>query len=139
MTELNPDLREDPYAIQQHLGYEVTGWTEDWARVEMDLAQHVMNRQGIPHGGIHATLLDTAMGYAGCFTGDPGRKQNAMTLSMTVNYVSQPKGRRLIAEGRRVGGGRSTYFAEAELRDETGAVLSRATGVFRYRPPLGQG
>jgi len=139
MTELNPDLREDPYAIQQHLGYEVTGWTEDWARVEMDLAQHVMNRQGIPHGGIHATLLDTAMGYAGCFTGDPGRKQNAMTLSMTVNYVGQPKGRRLIAEGRRVGGGRSTYFAEAELRDETGAVLSRATGVFRYRPPREQG
>ncbi|MBY6200872.1 PaaI family thioesterase [Maritalea mobilis] len=139
MTDLNPVLREDPYAIQQHLGYEVTGWTKDWARVEMDLAPHIMNRQGIPHGGIHATLLDTAMGYAGCFTGDLGRKQNAMTLSMTVNYVGQPKGRRLIAEGRRVGGGRSTYFAEAELRDETGAVLSRATGVFRYRPPLGQG
>jgi hypothetical protein len=47
---------------------------------------------------VHATLLDTAMGYCGCYTGDPNRRIMALTLSMTVNYLSQVKGIRLIAE-----------------------------------------
>ena len=136
--EMDPLLREDQYAIQKHLGYAVTGWAEDWARVEMEVGDHVLNRQGLPHGGIHATLMDTAMGYAGCYTGDPDRRQNALTLSMSLNYIGRPNGKRLIAEGRKVGGGRATFFAEAEVRDETGVLLSTATGVFRYRPRLGQ-
>jgi uncharacterized protein (TIGR00369 family) len=138
MSDLDPRLREQAYALQAHLGFDLTGWREGWARVEMPAGDHVLNRQGLPHGGIHATLLDTAMGYAGCFTGDPDRRQMALTLSLTVNYIGRPKGNRLIAEGRRVGGGRSTYFAEATLCDETGVTLARGSGVFRYRPQLGQ-
>jgi uncharacterized protein (TIGR00369 family) len=49
----------------------LTGWREGWARVELPVADVLGNRQGLVHGGVHATLLDTAMGYCGCFTGDP--------------------------------------------------------------------
>lgn len=138
MNDLDPALREPRYALQEHLGFELTGWSDGWARVEMALGPELMNRQGLPHGGIHATLLDTAMGYAGCYTGDPEKRQMALTLSLTVNYTGRPAGRHLVAEGRRVGGGRSTYFAEATLRDDAGVELARASGVFRYRPALGQ-
>jgi uncharacterized protein (TIGR00369 family) len=86
------------------------------------------------HGGIHATLLDTAMGYSGCFTGDPERRVLALTLSLTVNYVSAIKGVRLVAEATRLGGGRSTFFSSARLRDDTGETVATASGVFRYRP-----
>ncbi|AHM04625.1 hypothetical protein roselon_02289 [Roseibacterium elongatum DSM 19469] len=134
MTDLRPDLQEPAYALQAHLGFDLTGWRQDWARVEMPLGAHLMNRQGLPHGGVHATLLDTAMGYAGCYTGDPAVRQMALTLSLTVNFLARPAGQHLIAEGQRTGGGRSTYFAEGHLRDETGVVLARTSGVFRYRP-----
>ena len=130
---IDPTLKEAPYALEAHLGYALTDWGPDMAVVEMPLHPHIANRQGLPHGGVHATLLDTAMGYAGCFTGDPGIKQMALTLSLNVNYLSRPEGTRLIASARRTGGGRSTFFAEGEVRDETGAVLATATGVFRYR------
>jgi acyl-coenzyme A thioesterase PaaI-like protein len=73
------------------------------------------------------------MGYAGCYTGESDVQQNALTLSMTVNYIGQVQGKRLIATGRRTGGGRKIYFAEAEVTDETGARLATANGVFRYR------
>ena len=86
-----------------------------------------------PHGGVHATLLDSAMGFAGCYTGDPDRQQNALTLSLTVNYVGQAQGSRLIAEGRRIGGGRKTYFAEGRLTDDLGNLVATASGTFRYR------
>lgn len=130
---VDPALLEDPYPLQRQLGFRVTGWRRDFARIEMPLTEAVMNRQGLPHGGIHATLLDTAMGFAGCFTGDPQNRQMALTLSLTVNYPSQATGDRLIAEGWRIGGGRKTYFAEGKVTDTEGTVVATATGVFRYR------
>src|SRR6056297_3091895 len=131
--KIDPALLEAPSALQTHLGYRLTEWRTDFARVELPLTPVLMNRQGLPHGGMHATLLDTAMGFAGCYTGDPERAQMALTLSLTVNYLGQARGALLIAEARRTGGGKSTYFAEATVRDETGSVIATGTGVFRYR------
>ncbi|MBF9043805.1 hotdog fold thioesterase [Rhodobacterales bacterium HKCCE4037] len=130
---MDPELREEPYPLESHLGYTLTEWSEGRAVVEQPLLPHLANRQGLPHGGVHATLLDTAMGYAGCYTGDPARKQMALTLSLNVNFLSRPKGTRLIVEARQTGGGKSTYFAEGEVRDETGELIATGTGVFRYR------
>lgn len=131
--DLDPRLIEPPYPLQAHLGMEMTAWLDGFARVEMPVSDVIANRQGLPHGGIHATLLDSAMGYAGCYTGDPDSRQMALTLSMTVNFVGQAQGSRLIAEARKTGGGRKTYFAEGACRDDLGNLLATATGVFRYR------
>jgi len=134
MTQaLDPRLVETPSPLSKTLGFEMTGWSDGFARVEAPLAAHLMNRQGLPHGGVHAALLDTTMGFCGCYTGDPDVKQNALTLSMTVNFVAQATGTRLIAEARVAGGGRRTYFSEATVHDDTGTLIATATGVFRYR------
>ena len=130
---IDPSLLEAPSGLQTHLGYELTEWSRDFARVELDFAPHLHNRQGLLHGGIHALMLDTAMGYAGCYTGDKESKQDALTLSMTVNYLAQLQGKRIIATARRTGGGRKTYFAEAQITDEAGIIAATASGVFRYR------
>lgn len=131
--ELDPRLIEDSYPLQRHLGFAMTAWQPDFARIEVPLAPVLMNRQGLPHGGVHATLLDTAMGFAGCYTGDPDRRQMALTLSLTVNYLAQAGGTRLIAEGWRTGGGSKTYFAEGRISDDRDTTIATATGVFRYR------
>jgi uncharacterized protein (TIGR00369 family) len=65
-----PDARA-PIPSRRILGSSLTGWREGWARVELPVADVLGNRQGLVHGGVHATLLDTAMGYCGCYTGDP--------------------------------------------------------------------
>lgn len=127
------DLFEEPYEYQRLLGYSVTSWSAGEAVIEMPLEVKHGNRYGLPHGGVHASLLDTAMGFAGSYTGDPDAPQLVMTLTMTVQYLSRPKGKRLIARGWRTGGGRKTYFADSELIDETGELIAKATGTFRYR------
>ncbi|MEM8537196.1 MAG: PaaI family thioesterase [Pseudomonadota bacterium] len=129
----DPRLTEVPSPLAQTLGFEMTGWSEGFAQIEAPLAAHLMNRQGIPHGGVFSAMLDTAMGFCGCFTGDPDMKQNALTLSMTVNYLSQAQGTHLIAAAHVTGGGRSTFFAKGSLKDDTGALIATATGVFKYR------
>lgn len=127
------ELIEDPYAFQKHLGFRIVDWSQDYCRLELPFQTYLTNRYGILHGGIHATLLDTAMGFAGCFTGDAQNKQLAMTLSLNVNYLGQMKGGTLVAEGFRTGGGARTFFARGEVGDELGNLVSTGTGVFRYR------
>lgn len=127
------DWHEPPSGLQTHLGYRLTAWEPDFARIELPLGPHLMNRQDLPHGGIHATILDAAMGYSGCHTDNPGERRLALTLSLTVNYLGQAQGARLIAEARRTGGGKSTFFSEATVHDDSGALIATGTGVFRYR------
>lgn len=133
MADIDPNVKEDPYAYQAHLGFDIAGWDTDYCRVEQPLLPHLMNRYGIPHGGVYASLLDTAMGFSGCYTGDPDNRRLGMTLNLSVNYLGRPKGKVLICEGMRVGGGAKTFFAEGILKDETGEIIAKATGVFRYR------
>lgn len=136
MTDLppvDPRLVEDPYPFQDLLGFRITHWSDGHARFELPLADKLMNRYGIPHGGVYATLLDTVMGYCGSWTGDPDRRQLCMTLSLTTNFLGQPGGSVIIGEGRRTGGGRSTYYAEGRLWDDTGTTCATGVGTFRYR------
>ena len=125
---MDPRFKETPYPFQAHLGFEMRDWREGYARFEQPVRQALGNRHGNLHGGVHATLL----GYASCWTGDPERRQMALTLSLTVNYLGRSGGTRLVAEARKTGGGRRVFYAEGALRDEDGVLLASATGVFRY-------
>ena len=131
--DLDPNLVEDIYPLQKHLGFRIVAWRPDYCRFELPLAPFLMNRYGIPHGGMHATLLDTVMGFAGCYTGDRANPKLGMTLSLTVNFLAQAKGGLLIGEGHRTGGGRKTFFAEGTVTDELGTKVASGSGVFRYR------
>ena len=73
------------------------------------------------------------MGFAGGWTGDPDNRLMAMTLALNVQYLSRPRGEKLIARGWKTGGGRSTFFAEGTVTDETGELIAKGTGTFRYR------
>ncbi|WP_353471344.1 PaaI family thioesterase [Salipiger sp. H15] len=126
-------ITEAPSGYLSHLGIEMVAWGEGFSRFELAIAPEHLNRHDNPHGGVHASMIDTAMGYAGCWTGDAEDRLMALTLSLNVQYLSRPRGTRLIAEGVKTGGGKSTFFAEATISDETGEVIAKGTGVFRYR------
>lgn len=127
------DLIEEPYPFQSTVGFDVAEWTDGLCRLELPLSEHLGNRYGILHGGVHATLLDTAMGFAVSYTGDPDVRQLVMTLSLNVNYLGVASGETIFATGRMTGGGRSTAFASGEITDENGNTIATATGVFRHR------
>ena len=123
--------QESPYPFQEHLGFTITDWQQDYCRLEQPMRPYLGNRNGALHGGVSAALLDTAMGYACCYSADPDQVLRTVTLSLNVNYIGPPKGDVLITEARRVGGGRTTIFNEAILTDNAGNTIATATGVFR--------
>lgn len=119
------------YPFQALIGFRKTAFEDGFCRLELDLGAQHSNRGGLAHGGVHATLLDAAMGAAGCWDGRPDDFQPAVTLSLTVNFIAPAQGARLIAEGRRVGGGARIYFSEGVITDETGITVARGSGAFK--------
>jgi len=130
---LDPALVDEAYPLQKHMGFYLTAWEDGYARFELPMQHFLLNRYGLLHGGIHAMMIDTVIGYAGCWTGDPDNKRFGMTLSLNVNYLGRLQGQTLIAEGWKTGGGRSNWFAEAKITDELGTLAATGTGALRYR------
>ena len=138
-----PDTLGPSAGYGQLIGYRLVAWRENYAEVELELGPQHLNGYGIPHGGLIATLLDTACGYAGVYCTVPGSVRHAVTLSLTTQFIGQVRDfGRLVAIGRKTGGGRSIYFATGELRDGAGNLIAEAVATFRYRKgsedPAGQ-
>lgn len=58
--------------------------------------------------------------------------QRTLTLSFKTTYVATVRRGRLVAHGRRIGGGRTIFYATAELTDGDGRLVAHGTGTFRY-------
>lgn len=136
MNEIaDPNLaREQRFssALQQLLGYKLVEWEEGRAVIAYEVAADHLNRTNRLHGGVIATLCDTAAGYAGVYRATPGDTRTTVTLSLTVNYVASVSGGRVTAEARKRGGGKTIFFSEVEVRDEDGRLVATALGTFRY-------
>ena len=83
------DVAEPQGGFAQLVGYRLTKWEPDYAEVELDLELRHLNRSGVPHGGVIATLIDTAGGFVGCYCAVPGRVRRAVTLNMSTNFLGQ--------------------------------------------------
>jgi uncharacterized protein (TIGR00369 family) len=107
-------------------------WEPDRAVIAYDIAKDHLNRTNRLHGGIIATLCDTAAGYCGVYCDMLGETRATVTLSLTVNFVASVSGGRVTAEGRKRGGGKTIFFSDVEVRDAEGRLIATATGTFRY-------
>lgn len=135
-TPSNPDSIHPDSPFQRFIGFRRTAQEEGVIRLELTMRPELENPLGIPHGGVHAAMLDSAMGWAGTWAGDDTPVRKSVTLNLNVSYLATPantgEATLLIAEGRKVGGGRKVFFSEGELRDQTGRLLARGSATFRY-------
>jgi len=124
---------EDTYPMQELMGYEITRWEQNLAVAEMPISDRISSRHGIPHGGVYCMLLDTVSGYCGTHVphGEPSR--SAMTVSLSVNFIGRPSGTKMIATGKKTGGGKNMFFTELELRCDDGTLIATGQGAMRYR------
>ncbi len=95
------------------------------------------NPIGSVHGGVYATLLDSAAGCAVQSTLPPGMGYTSLDLTVKfLRRVTVDTGR-VRAIGTIVHGGRSTALAQAQLVDATDRVLAHATSTCMLFPVTG--
>lgn len=117
------------------LGARRTAWRDGFAQFEVDIVPALLNRQGVLHGGVIATLLDAACGYAGLYAPDQAQPLHGLTLSLTCSFLDRGKGERIAARGwiERRGGG--IYFSRGELWVDERILVATAQGTFKYTRP----
>ena len=93
------------------------------------------NPHGTLHGGITATLLDSAMGCAVLSTLPPGVGYTTVDLSVTYLRPVSTDGRALRADGEVVHVGRTIATARGEVRDDRDRVVATAVTTCVVSPP----
>ena len=80
----------------------------------------------VAHGGVLASLADTAMGLA-CST----VAKKVVTLEMNMNFIRAATIQNVIyAKGRLLHNGSRTMTAEAEILDDSNSLVLKARGTF---------
>lgn len=97
--------------------------------VEMRAQEFHYNPLGSMHGGMIATLLDTAAGCAVHSTLAVGESYTSLDLTTKFLRTVTVASGLLRCEGTVVQRGRRTALAQAELRDEAGRLVAHATST----------
>jgi uncharacterized protein (TIGR00369 family) len=90
----------------------------------LDVGDQHLNGSGAVHGGVHATIMDSAMAVALIALG-----LRVSTTQMTVHYLGPVTGTRITCTAQLTHRTRRTALAEARLHDGD-ALIALATASF---------
>lgn len=119
------------------LGCTLVAVEEGYVELECDTAEFMYNPMGSVHGGVAATLLDSAAGCAVHTTVPAGT--GSTTLDLSVHFlrpVTSDLGL-IRAIGTVLNRGRRTALGRAELRDGSKRLLAHATSSCMLLPAGG--
>jgi len=113
--------------IAQTLGYDITSAASGRVTVTMEPNGRHLNPAGTVHGGVAATLLDSAMGLAIHSTLDKGVGQTTVEFKISLIRPITPETGLIAAEGVVLNRGRRVGTAEGRLTDRDGRLLAHGT------------
>ena len=116
-----------PPPVAELIGFEVESAGDGESLLSLDVQERHSNPMGTVHGGILCDLADAAMGIA--FFSTLAEGESFTTLDLTINYLRPFWTGRLTAKGRIVQRGRTVGMTEADLEDEQGRLIARASST----------
>ena len=127
------EIEQPPMA--RLLGFGVVEVEEGRAVFSVEPGEQHYNPIGVVHGGLAATLLDSAMGCAVHTTLEPGWSYGTLDLSARfVRPITTDTGR-ILCEGVVVHRGGKTATTEGRAwAEESGKLLAHGTGSALLRP-----
>lgn len=110
----------------QYIGAELVELAEGRAQIEIQKKDELLQANGFFHGGLLATLLDSASCNAASTLLPHG--YHVVTVEMKVNYMRPATDDRLIVKGRVLSKGKNIIVCESEIFDKTsGKLVNKAT------------
>ena len=122
----------DGAPISRYFGMHLSFTEDGSAIVDLPHNPNLDHALGGVHGGVYATMLDTAGWFAVAFTRtDP---TSIVTSEITVRYLEPVERISLRAIGKVIRQGKRQDVAEMQLLDEEGRLVGHATGAFMVLP-----
>jgi uncharacterized protein (TIGR00369 family) len=118
---------EEEVTFSKHIGAKVEDVEPGRSVLYLDIEDVHMNGSGTLHGGVYASLIDTAMGLSVlALVG-----VRTATIEMNVHFLGAVSEGRITCQSQVVHRTRRTATAEAKVHDEEGNLVAMGTGAFR--------
>lgn len=134
MQEISPEHRAlaekalSSMRLSQMIGMRLVDLRPDEATVAIDMRDDLRQANGVLHGGVTATLVDTAMAFA--VRTRVGIDDVTTTIDLTVHYVRPHVSGTLACTAKVVRAGKRIFTVSAEAHNEEGKLI--ATGLSSY-------
>jgi len=133
-TEITPEHFErakgalESLPFSRLIGMRLVDLKMDEASIAIDMRDDLRQPSGVLHGGVTATLIDTAMAFA-VRTRLPFESATA-TIDLTVHYVRPHTAGVVTCVAKNVRAGKRIFTVSAEVFNEEGKLI--ATGLSTY-------
>ena len=116
------------------IGHRVAFWRPGFVEMHLNVRKELCNANGLLHGGVLMTLLDSASGFACTFNETATTRRLSVTLAFTTQFIKAARdGDVLTILGAwRPSTSQSTFAAETEIYDQNDALIAIGAGTFRY-------
>ncbi|GIP46464.1 putative esterase [compost metagenome] len=111
-----------------YLGCQVEEADERRVVMTLDIRPQHLNLIGIVHGGVHATLIDSAMGLLAMIAKP---EASVVTTNLNLNYVAKAEQGRITVTAEMVHVSRKSVTTMAYARLDQGEICAFGTGTFR--------
>jgi uncharacterized protein (TIGR00369 family) len=98
------------------------------ATVEAEIKDVHRQALGMVHGGVYASLIDTAA-YWAAFGSTEAQWGGLISVNLQVNFLSPASEGRLVATGRLIKMGKTLAYAEASIETEDGKLVAHGTST----------
>lgn len=133
-TEITPEQRafaEDALhnlSFSKLIGMRLVDLKPDEAVISVDMRDDLRQPSGILHGGVTATLIDTAMAFA--VRTRLAVNEATATIDLTIHYVRPHLDGTCTCTARVVRAGKRIFTVSADVQNEEGKLV--ATGLSTY-------
>jgi uncharacterized protein (TIGR00369 family) len=115
-----------------HLGMRLAEVGDGVAVIAIPFAPHLLNTNGLLHGGVLCAIADTAAGCAIVLAGGPDAPKKIATTSLTIDFIAAVKSEgEITATATVLRRGRSMIFTEVDLHDASGTLVAKSLVTYR--------
>lgn len=133
IQELIEVINASPFP--DHMAMRLMEVALDRAVLDLNTARCHLQAFGIVHGGVLATLIDTATFWAVYMRIPEGA--GLVNIDLKLNYLKPVESGLLVAEGRAIRSGNSISYAETNVLNEKRELIAHGTSTLMTLPGKG--
>lgn len=126
LRRIHKALTTVPFA--RFIGIELEDIEGGIATLAVNVRKELTQNQGVVHGGVIASLIDTATAFAILSLLPP--REKVTTVDLAISYLRPVTGGRLKAVAKVVRAGRRLFVVSAEVFDKQGRLITTALTTY---------
>ena len=116
-----------------HFGFQLVKAERGRAVFRMPVLELHKQIHRVVHGGVLASLADTAGGFAAFLAAPPGSR--VLTIELKINFLEGVEHGEIKADARVLRQGKTTSVVDCDVTDQDGRLVSKALMTFAVLPP----